>query len=63
MKPLSLIAFVLALFLIFLGISSRQTSGALSYAVIVGGGLILVFLAAVWTIYFLKEKGEGTGKE
>jgi amino acid transporter len=58
MKPLSLIAFVFALFLIFLGISSGQRTGGLSNAVTVAGALILIFLAIVWAIYFVKEKKE-----
>lgn len=58
MKPLSLIAFLLAAFLIFLGYSARISSGGLSYAVMIAGFLILIFLAIVWVIYFVKEKKE-----
>ena len=56
MKALLFIALVFAAFLIFLGISSRTTAGTLSNAVIVGGTLILVFVAVVWILMFLKEK-------
>ncbi len=59
MKPLSIIALFFAAFLIFLGISSRQASGGLSYAVMVAGFLILIFLAVVWGIYFVKQKKNG----
>ncbi len=58
MKPLSLIAFVFAAFLILLGIASRKTSGVLSYAVIVLGVLILIYLTIIWAIFFVKEKKE-----
>lgn len=58
MKPLSLIAFLFAAFLIFLGFSARVASGGLSYAVMIAGVLILIFLAIIWTIYFVKEKKE-----
>jgi 4-amino-4-deoxy-L-arabinose transferase-like glycosyltransferase len=56
MKALSLIAIVFAAFLIFLGISSREKSGALSNAVIIGGALIAVLVAIIWAITFIKEK-------
>lgn len=58
MKPLSIIAFLFAAFLIFLGIFSRQSSGGLSYAVLVAGILILIFLAVIWILYLKKEKAE-----
>lgn len=63
MKPLSIIAFLFAAFLIFLGISSRQASGGLSYAVLIAGVLILIFLAVIWTLFFTKEKKEKTDWE
>ena len=56
MKALSLIAGVFAAFLIFLGISSRKASGALSNAVIIGGVIIAVLVAIIWTIIFIKER-------
>lgn len=58
MKPLSIIAFLFAAFLIFLGIFSRQSSGGLSYAVLIAGILILIFLAVIWILYLKKEKAE-----
>ena len=61
MKALSLIAIVFAAFLIFLGISSRKAAGnTLGNAVIIGGGVIAVFVAVIWAIIFIKErKGKG----
>lgn len=57
MKALSLIAIVVAAFLIFLGYSSKTAAGGvLSNAVIVGGVLIVVFVAVVWLVIFIKEK-------
>ena len=58
MKPLSIIAFLFAAFLIFLGIFSRQSSGGLSYAVLIAGVLILIFLAVIWILFLKKEKAE-----
>lgn len=60
MKPLSIIALLFAAFLIFLGIFSRQSSGGLSYAVIVAGVLVLIFLAVIWILFLKKEKKEAT---
>jgi hypothetical protein len=56
MKALSLVALSMAAFLIFLGISSKETAGVLSNAVIFIGELIAFFVAVVWTITFFKEK-------
>ena len=56
MKALSLVALVFAAFLIFLGISSRETAGVLSNAVIFIGVVITLFVAIVWAITFFKEK-------
>ncbi|MBA2736114.1 MAG: hypothetical protein H0U50_04905 [Pyrinomonadaceae bacterium] len=56
MKALSLIALFFAAFLIFLGISSRKTSGTLSNTVIIGGAVIAGFVAIIWAITFIKEK-------
>jgi amino acid transporter len=57
MKALSLIAMVFAAFLIFLGLSSRQTAGnVLSNAIIIGGAIIAAFVVIVWIIMFFKEK-------
>lgn len=56
MKALSLITIVFAAFFIFLGISSREKSGALSNAVIIGGAFIAVLVAIIWAITFIKEK-------
>lgn len=58
MKSLSIIAFLFAAFLIFLGVFSRQSSGGLSYAVLVAGILILIFLAVIWILFLKKEKAE-----
>jgi TRAP-type C4-dicarboxylate transport system permease large subunit len=63
MKPLSIIAFVFAVFLIILGILSRRSSGGLSNAVIVAGVLVLIFLAVIWILYLKKEKKEATDWE
>ena len=56
MKALSLVALVIAAFLIFLGISSRATAGVLSNAVIFIGALIAFFVVLVWVITFFKKK-------
>ena len=56
MKALSLIAIVFAAFLIFLGVSSREKSGALSNAVIICGASILILVGIIWAITFIKEK-------
>ena len=57
MKALSLIGLVFAAFLIFLGVSSKNTAGnVLSNAIIVGGAIIGVFVIVVWVIMFIKEK-------
>jgi len=59
MKALSFIGLVMAAFLIFLGISSRENAGViLSNAVITGGAIIGGFVIIVWIIMFLKKKGE-----
>ena len=56
MKALSLVAIFFAAFLIFLGFSSRETSGVLSDAVIFLGALIAVFVAIIWLLAFFKKK-------
>ena len=57
MKALSFIAIIFAVFLILLGITSKDASGnVLGNAVIIGGALILVFVAVIWAIIFIKEK-------
>jgi hypothetical protein len=57
MKALSLIALVFAAFLIFLGLTSRQTAGnVLSNAIIIGGSIITAFVIIVWIIMFFKGK-------
>ena len=59
MKALSLIAIVFAAFLIYLGITSRVTSGRiLGNAVVAGGAIIAALVVAVWIIMFVKEKKE-----
>jgi membrane protein DedA with SNARE-associated domain len=58
MKPLSIIASIFAAFLIFLGFYARQSSGGLSYAVMIAGFLILIFLAVIWILFWVKEKRE-----
>ncbi len=57
MKPLSVIAIVIAAFLIFLGISSRSGAGAtLSNAVIVGGVFIAAVVAGSWIAMYFKNR-------
>lgn len=59
MKALSLIGFVFAAFLIFLGISTKTASGnVLGNTVLVGGVLIAAFVIVVWIILLIKEKGK-----
>jgi hypothetical protein len=59
MKALSMIAMFFAAFLIFLGVTSRQTAGeVLGNAVIAGGVIITVVVVSVWTIMFFKRKKE-----
>jgi len=62
MKALSLIALVFAAFLIFLGVSSKNTAGnVLSNAIIVGGAIIVIFVIVVRVIMFIKEKKNTEG--
>jgi hypothetical protein len=57
MKALSFIGLVFSAFLIFLGVSSKNTAGnVLSNAIIVGGVIIGAFVVIVWIILFVKEK-------
>jgi len=57
MKALSFIGLVFAVFLIFLGVSSRNAAGTvLSNAIIIGGSLIALFVFCVWLILYFKEK-------
>lgn len=57
MKALSLIAIIFAAFLIFLGVSTRQSAGnVLGNAVIIGGSFIAVIVAIVWALILIKEK-------
>jgi heme/copper-type cytochrome/quinol oxidase subunit 4 len=57
MKALSFIAILFAAFLIFLGVTSKQTAGGvLGNAVIAGGVIIAVVVAAIWILMFFKEK-------
>ncbi|HEY8563034.1 MAG TPA: hypothetical protein VIL74_21840 [Pyrinomonadaceae bacterium] len=57
MKALSFIGLILAAFLVFLGISSRNTAGSvLGNAVTIGGIIIAAFVIIVWIILFIKEK-------
>lgn len=59
MRALSLIGLVFAAFLIFLGVRSRGSAGGvLGNALVVGGAIIAVFVAAVWLTLFIKEKGK-----
>jgi hypothetical protein len=59
MKALSFIGLVMAAFMLFIGISTRQQSGAiLSNAIIVGGAFIAAFVIIVRIIMFFKEKGK-----
>ena len=62
MKALSLIAAILGAFLIFIGISTKKASGALSNAVIIGGALIILFIIIVWAVMKIKEKREKQGE-
>lgn len=62
MKALSLIALVFAAFLIFLGYTSREKSGdVLGKAVMIGGAMILIFVAVVWILAFIKKREEKDG--
>ena len=64
MKALSLIAIVFAAFLIYLGVSSRVSSGRiLGNAVVAGGVIIAALVVAVWIIMFVKEKKEKNSAE
>lgn len=56
MKALSLIGLVFGTFLITLGALSVRTAGSLSYAVIIGGASVVIFVAIFWLITFTKEK-------
>ncbi len=58
MKALSLIGLLFGAFLIALGVSSIWTAGGLSYAVIIGGSLIIIFVSIIWLLTFIKEKQE-----
>ena len=58
MKALSIIALVFAAFLIFLGVSSIASTGGLSYAVIIAGSLIIIFVGIIWVSTFIKERRE-----
>lgn len=62
MKALSLVAVIVGAFFIFVGISSRKTAGVLSDAVIFAGAVILIFVAVVWILAYVKEKKERIGK-
>jgi hypothetical protein len=56
MKALSFIGLVIAGALILLGISTRQNAGSvLSNAIIVGGGIIAVFVVGVWIAVYVKD--------
>ncbi|HEX8397984.1 MAG TPA: hypothetical protein VGB02_09035 [Pyrinomonadaceae bacterium] len=57
MKPLSLIALFMAAGLLIMGFVGRSGSGRiLSNAVIVAASFIIVMVAAVWIIAFLKNR-------
>lgn len=57
MKALSFIGLVIALALIFLGVSTRQNAGSvLSNAIIVGGGIIAAFVVGVWIAVYVKDQ-------
>ena len=59
MKALLLVGLIFSAFLIFLGVSSRNTTGdVLSTAVIIGGLLVFLFVTVVSIISFVKEKKE-----
>ena len=59
MKALSLIGLFFAAFLIFLGATSKGSTGAvLGNAVIAGGVAIAVLVAVIWIIFYVKERRE-----
>jgi hypothetical protein len=59
MKALSLIALFFAVFLIFLGYTSRDTAGdVLGTAVMTGGVIITLVVAVIRAVIFFKEKKE-----
>lgn len=59
MKALSLIALFFAVFLVFLGATSKGPAGAvLGNAIIAGGVIIAAIVAAVWIVMLIKEKRE-----
>ena len=61
MKALSIVAVFFAVFLIFVGLSSRETAGVLSDAVVFIGVLIAFFIAVIWLITFFKSKKNREG--
>jgi len=57
MKALSLIAMVLAAYLLFLGFSTKKSAGEpLGNALIIGGSLVAGAVIIIWIITLLKEK-------
>lgn len=58
MKALSTIAMFIAAFFIFLGFVTKESSGILSNAIIIGGVLIAILVITIWVIMFVKEKKE-----
>ncbi len=60
MKAFVLVGLVFSAFLIILGIASIEKAGdVIAYASIVAGGMIFLFVAAIWTLSNIKEKREG----
>ena len=56
MKALTLIAMVLAAYLLFLGFSTRKSAGEpLGNALIVGGSLVAGAVIIIWIITFIKK--------
>lgn len=60
MKAFTLMGSIFAVFLLILGFTSRNSAGKiLSNAVIAAGLLVLLFVAAIRVISYIKEKREG----
>ena len=59
MKAFVLVGIIFSAFLIILGIISIEKAGdVIAYASIVAGGLVFLFVAAIWIISLIKEKEE-----
>lgn len=59
MKAFVLVGLIFSAFLIILGIASIKKAGdVIAYASIVAGTLIFLFVTAIWTLSYIKEKRE-----